>query len=223
VANIPTVGVFIPNGYLNVGSSPGPTGQQDAYGQNYPTGLNPGKVIELSTNAAQALAATGTSLYDGAYQWVKLDSGATAAYAAAGMAAYIKLDTGAAEGILPETEYQVPSVTTYDQVSSSSAASLGAGVFLNPATYNGASNLPTPGQWIFIFVGAGRAQVNINTASGTTIGNSVNFNGGSGSGFVTVASNAVDATFLGSAVTTPSTNSGALVYVPTIKNRIPAV
>ena len=47
--NIPSVGVFVPNGYLNAGSFAGPSGQQDAYGNNFPSGLTPGKMIMLGT------------------------------------------------------------------------------------------------------------------------------------------------------------------------------
>jgi hypothetical protein len=165
MANVPTVGVFVPNGYLNIGSWAGPTGQQDAYGQNFPTGLNPGKVIELGPNGALAVSAPGTTLYDGAYQSVKLDSGATASLATQGLAAFIRIDSGATQGTSLMTDYNIPVVTTADRAADlGGAATPFAGVFLNPATYNGQSNEPTPGEWIFIFVGAGRAVLQANAA-----------------------------------------------------------
>ena len=179
MANVPTVGVFIPNGYLNLGSSAGPTGQQDAYGTNYPSGLNPGKVIELGTSEAQGLAAPGTTLYDGAYQWVQLDSGATVANAAQGCAAFFLLDSGGPlEGAAPETAYQVPTVTTADIAVAlygtvAKANAFFCGTFLNPATYNGSSNLPVAGNWIFVFVGAGRTSVQVGSVAAITLGEAV--------------------------------------------------
>lgn len=217
--NLPTVGVFLPS-YLNTCNSSSPSGQGDTYGNTYPSGLTPGKAIQLGTAEAQSLAAPGTSLYDGVYQWVLLDSGATAANATAGMAAYLRLDSGPTVGALPETDYDNLSVTTYDQVTNETAASLGAGVFINPATVNGVAAGPTPGNYCFIFVGGGRVKVNVNTATGTAVGNSVNFNGSSGSGFVTTADNAILTTTLGSAVTTPSTANGAVVYAPNVRIRV---
>jgi hypothetical protein len=217
--NIPSVGVFLPS-YLNTCNSPGPSGQQDAYGNNYPSGLTAGKVIMLAPGEAQAIAAPGTVLYDGSYQWVLLDSGATAANATAGMAAYVRLDSGPTVGALPETDYSNGSVTTYDQVTNESATSLFAGVFINPATLNGVAAGPTPGNWTFLFIGTGRVQVNIATATGTTIGNTVSFNGSTNSGFTSNNSNTVDATTLGIAVTTPSVASGCLVWVKNLIYRV---
>src|SRR5271165_2340977 len=113
--NIPTAaGVFLP-GPLNAINSAGPSGQQDAYGLIYPSGLTPGKVVELGPNEAQINAAPGTTLYDGAYQFVLLDSGATSLNATQGMAAYIRLDSGPTVGALPETAYNAGATTTYDQ------------------------------------------------------------------------------------------------------------
>ena len=153
--NIPSVGVFVPNGYLNAGSFAGPSGQQDAYGNNYPSGLTPGKMIMLGTAEAQGLALPGTNLYDGTYQCVLLDSGATASLATVGYAAYIKLDSGATQGALPQTEYDNLSVTTGDQAGSTDLKFF-AGIFINPATYDGVSAAPIPGQYCFIFTGAGQ-------------------------------------------------------------------
>ncbi len=168
--NIPSVGVFVPNGYLNLGSFAGPSGQQDGYGNNYPSGLTPGKMIMLGTAEAQGLALPGTNLYDGTYQCVLLDSGATASLATVGYAAYVKLDSGATQGALPQTEYDNMSVTTGDQAGSTDLKFF-AGIFINPATYAGVSAAPIPGQYCFIFTGAGRA---VTKYTGTAaIGNQV--------------------------------------------------
>jgi hypothetical protein len=177
-------------------------------------------MIMLSPAEAQMQAAPGTTLYDGTYQWILLDSGATATNATAGMAAYVRLDSWPTVGALPETDYNNGSVTTYDQVSNEAATSLFAGVFINPATLNGVAAGPTPGNYTFLFVGAGRVQVNIATATGTAIGNTVSFNGSSNSGFTSNNSNTVDATTLGVAVTIPSVANGCLVWVKNIIYRV---
>lgn len=171
--NIPTVGVFIPNSYLNAGSSVSPSGQGDAYGNIYPSGLTPGKVIELSPSEARSVAIPGTALYDGAYQYVLLDSGATASLATQGLSAWVRVDSGANQSSLPMTSYENGTVTTADQINTlgASGAHIFAGIFINPATVNGAANGPTPGQYCFIFVGAGRATVTYNGTS--AVGNNV--------------------------------------------------
>lgn len=218
--NIPSAaGSFIP-GFLNTGNSASPSGQGDPYGNIYPSGLVPGRTLMLSTSEAQIQAAPGTTLLDGTYQWILLDSGATAANATRGMAAYVRLDSGPTVGSLPESDYDNGSVTTYDQVTNESGASLFAGVFLNPATLLGVANGPTPGNYTWLFVGAGRVQVNIATATGTTIGNTVSFNGSTNSGFTSNNSNTVDATTLGVAVTTPSVANGAVVWVKNLIYRV---
>lgn len=221
MANQPTIGVFLPS-FLNACNSPGPTGQQDAYGTNYPTGLNPGKMIQLGTGEAQELAAPGTTLYDGAYMWVNLDSGATAANATVGLAAYIKLDSGATQGALPETAYQGPNVTTSDQVTGGDEANLFAGVFINPATIGGVANTPTPGNWIMIFVGAGRAAVQIGTATNVNLGAPVNAGGTAGvfntsAAFSTVAT----APTVAKAVTVPASTTAGVAYFSDIFYRLP--
>jgi hypothetical protein len=169
--NIPTVGLFVPNGYINAGSFVGPSGQTDAYGNSYPSGTVPGKVIEMSASEARNVAAPGTNLFDGAYQVVLLDSSASSALATQGLSAWIRLDSGASQGPLPETEYENATVTTADQINALGGAFIQAGIFINPATLNGASNAPTPGQYCFLFVGAGRAQVTYNGSA--TAGNGV--------------------------------------------------
>jgi hypothetical protein len=225
VPNIPSVGLFVPNGYLNIGSFSSPSGQGDAYGNIYPTALTPGKVIELSPSEARAVAAPGTTLYDGAYQVVLLDSGATAANATAGMAAYVRLDSGPTVGALPETDYENGSVTTYDQVTNEAATSLFAGVFINPATLNGVATGPTPGQYCFLFVGAGRAFLTVNAAGGTpAIGDAIQPTGTTGSGFTTINVGSVTAaqapTIVANAVTIPSTANGTVGWFKNLIYRI---
>jgi hypothetical protein len=216
MANSPTVGVFIPGGYLNTCNSSNTTGASDAYGNSYPTGLNAGKMIELGDNEAANLTAPqssqvsagGNPLMGGAYQWVNVDSGASAANVIPGNAAYIKLDSGATAGALPETDYSGYVVTDYSHLD---AASLFAGVFLNAIT---------PGNWGFIWVGAGRATVNIGTANSTSLGAIVNAGDAAG-GFSTATGTTPSTTTIGTAVTTPAAGKTAVVYSPNIFYRLP--
>lgn len=160
MARISTPAIWLP-GPLNACNSASSTGAgSDAAGNPYYQGLNPGKMIVLGTNEAQNVAAPGTTLYDGAYQWVNLDSGATAANATQGMPAYIRLDSGPTQGAFPETAYNVPTVTTADIANTVGDSNLFCGVFINPATLAGQANGPTPGNWTMIFVGGGRVALN---------------------------------------------------------------
>ena len=157
MARISTPAIWLP-GFLNTCNSPTPTGAgADAAGNPYFQGLNPGKMIVLGVNEAQNVSYPNSAIYDGSYQWVMLDSGATAALATQGYAAFILLDSGATQGALPETDYDGFTVTTADQAA---AVGLFCGVFINPAMVGGVANGPTPGNWTMIFVGGGRAQVN---------------------------------------------------------------
>lgn len=158
MARISTPGIWLP-GPLNTLNSTSPTGQADPVaGTPYYMGMNPGKMIVVNAGEAQAAAAPGTTLYDGAYQVVQLDSGATAANALLGAPAFILLDSGgASEGANPETAYSVPVVTTGDIANSLGLLNFFCGVFINPATVNGQANGPTPGNYTVIFVGGGRA------------------------------------------------------------------
>src|SRR5271157_4093267 len=104
MANNPTVGVFLPGTYLNRCNSLYPTGQGDAYGNLYPSGLTLGKVIEIGDLTAANLTspASADQLFGGAYQWIQVDSGATAAYVQPGRIAFLKLDPGGTAGLEPE-------------------------------------------------------------------------------------------------------------------------
>ena len=178
MARLTTPGIWLP-GPLNTINSPSPTAQQDIAGNPFFMGLNPGKLVVLATNEAQDVAAPGSTLYDGAYQYVNLDSGATAAYATSGMAAFILLDQGGPlEGTLPETAYGAPTVTTADVAealygSVAAANAFFCGVFINPATVAGQANGPTPGNWTMIFAGGGRATVNVGSVANVALGNAV--------------------------------------------------
>lgn len=172
MARLNTPGIWLP-GPLNTINSSSASSQADPAGNPYYMGLNPGKVIVLSANEASAYAASGTTIYDGAYQYVQLDSGATAAYATQGYAAYFLLNQGAAEGTNPETAYGTPVVTTGDVANTLGLNAFYAGVFINPTTLNGAANGPTPGNWTMIFVGAGRAQVQVGSVAAVALGNLV--------------------------------------------------
>lgn len=174
MARFTTPGIWLP-GPLNTINSSSSTSQADIAGNPFYMGLNPGKVIVLSANEATNYAAPGTTIYDGAYQYVQLDSGATAAYATQGNAAYFLLNSGgAAEGTNPENAYPIPVVTTGDVANALGLNGFFAGVFINPATLpNGIANGPTPGNWTMIFVGAGRAQVQVGTVAAVVLGNAV--------------------------------------------------
>lgn len=223
--NIPgAAGVFLPS-YLNTCNSTSPSGQGDPYGNIYPSGLTPGKVIMLSPGEAQAQAAPGTTLYDGCYQWILLDSGATAANATAGMAGYFRLDSGPTLGALPESDYNNGSVTTYDQVTNESAAALFAGVFINPSTLAGVAAGPTPGNYTFLFVGAGRCQLNVSAAGGTpAVGDAITPTGTTNSGFTTINAASITAvqgpTIVARAVNIASTANGVLGYFQNIFYRV---
>lgn len=180
MARISTPGIWLP-GPLNTLNSPSPTGQADIAGNPYYMGMNPGKMIVLGTGEAQSAAAAGTTLYDGAYQIVQLDSGSTAANATLGMPAYILLDSGPTQGALPETAYNIPVVTTADRANMLGLNALFCGVFINPATVNGQANGPTPGNYTEIFVGGGRVQTN--NAQTTAVGNTVFPTGGGAATF----------------------------------------
>ncbi len=177
MARLTTPGIWLP-GPLNTINSSSSTAQADMAGNPFFMGLNPGKLVVLSAQEAQNVAAPGTTLLDGAYQYVQLDSGATAAYATNGMAAFILLNQGLSEGTLPETAYQVPVVTTADiAVAAYGSVALAnayfCGVFINPATVGGQANGPTPGNWTMIFAGGGRASVLCGSVAALTLGQSV--------------------------------------------------
>lgn len=174
MARLTTPALWLP-GPLNAINSATATSQADQAGNPIFMGLNPGKLIVLSTNEAQNVAAPGTKLYDGAYQYVQLDSGATAANALAGSPAFMLLDTGGGvgQGTSPENAYKVPTVTTADVANRLGLNSFFCGIFINPATVNGSSTAPTPGNWLMIFAGAGRAAVNVGTVEAVTLGDYV--------------------------------------------------
>lgn len=172
MAKFPSSGVNIP-GYINSCNSPSQSGYQDAVGNPYWMGTTPGKIVVLGPTECNQFFAPNTPAYDGAYQWVQLDSGATAVLALQGMPAYIRLDSSAQQGILGNSEYNVPTVTTQDVANNYGLLGFFAGVFLNPATLNGAPNGPTPGNWTFIFVGAGRAAINFGATVHGAVGDAV--------------------------------------------------
>ena len=182
MARLTTPGIWLP-GPLNTINSSSSTAQADIAGNPFFMGLNPGKLVVLSTQEAQNVRGwhlvSAPRFSDGAYQYVQLDSGATAAYAAAGFAAFILLDQGLAEGTLPETAYRCPVVTTADiAVAAYGSVALAnayfCGVFINPATVNGGqANGPTPGNWTMIFAGGGRAAVNVGSVANSHVGNVV--------------------------------------------------
>jgi hypothetical protein len=172
MARISTPGIWLP-GPLNTLNSVSPTGQADIAGNPYFMGMNEGKIIVLVPNEAQSAAAPGTTLYDGSYQIVQLDSSATAGLATEGYAAYIRLDSGATQGTYSSTDYVVPTVTTGDKAATLGLQNFFCGIFINPATVGGQPNGPTPGNWTIIFTGAGRANVQYGGTVNGAVGDGV--------------------------------------------------
>lgn len=215
MANNPTVGLFIPGNYLNQCNSPYPTGAGDVYGNSYPTGLNVGKQIEIGTTLAQALTnpAGANQLFEGAYQWIQVDSGATAANVQPGLAAFIKLDPGSTAGVEPQNGWQQMTVT--DQ-SHADSINLWAGVFIEA--------IP-PGNYGFIFVGAGRVEVTYRAAlsNAGTLGDIVGVYTSGNGFFDDLGATTVSPVDVGFAVTTPIANGTSAIYVPTARERLPLV
>ncbi len=177
MARLTTPGIWLP-GPLNTINSSSSTSQADIAGNPYFMGLNPGKLVVLSTQEAQTVAAQGTTLggttlYDGSYQFVQLDSGATASLATAGNAAFLRLNQIQPQGTEPEGAYQVPVVTTADIAYTYGLDNMFCGVFLNPTSVDGSSTVPTPGNWVMIFAGGGRVAVNVGSVANVAIGNAV--------------------------------------------------
>lgn len=226
MAKFPSSGVNIP-GYINTCNSPSQSGYQDAIGNPYWMGLTAGKIITLGPTEVSQFAAPGTTLYDGAYQWVQLDSNATAANAVAGRAAYILLDSGATQGAQPETAYAVPTVTTADIAntlygSTALANAFFCGVFLNPATFQGQANTPTPGNWCFIFAGSGRAAVQVGAVTGGLVLGTAVFPDTANTGkFESQADFPATPTPYGVCVETAAINTTGLAYWSEFINRIP--
>ena len=205
---LPTVGVFLP-GKLNAVNTPSFLGAQDAYGTNYPTGLVSGKAIELSFKEAQDLQAGPPSieqLYEGAYQFVQVDSGAVAAEVNTGLAAFYKLPNPAAPVA------GIGTVTSESSVSPVASKSLFAGVFLNP--------IP-PGNYGFIFVGAGRVNVTFKTTLGTAgqQGNTAVVGGGAGT-FDGGSATAILATTVGLQTVAASGGGTSPIYIRELLYRI---
>ena len=178
MARLTTPGIWLP-GPLNTINSSSSTAQADIAGNPFFMGLNPGKLVVLSTQEAQNVAAAGTlvsgsTLYDGSYQYVQLDSGATAAYALAGSPAFILLDQGAARRNVAGDGLSVCRLLPRQMWRTTlGLKSLFCGVFINPSTVNGASTAPTPGNWTMIFAGGGRVAVNVGSVANVAVGNFV--------------------------------------------------
>ena len=226
MARISTPGIWLP-GKLNTISSPSPTAQQDFAGNPYFMGLNPGKMIVLGSNEAQSAAAPGSTLYDGSYQYVKLDSGATAAYAVQGCAAFLLLDNGGApQGQQPQGGYTGLTVTTADVAealygSVALANAFFCGVFINPTNADGVDFTPTPGDWLEIFVGAGRVQVLTGSVAALVLGQSVFPDTNHVGAFESTANKPVTPGVAGVCVTAATSTHLGVTYYPDIIYRFP--
>jgi hypothetical protein len=218
IANNPTVGVYIPGTYINSSASPYPNGAGDLYGNQYPTGLNVGKMVEIGDGLAAQSSnpAYATQLFGGAYQWIQIDSGATQAYIAPGRAAFMKLNpAGVGAGVEPQNGFPNMLVTSQDQADS---INLRAGVFIDPTA--------VPGNYAFIFVGAGRVEVTYRSAltnGAPAIGDAIAaFAGGNGL-FDDISATTTNALTFGFATTTPAANGTSAMYIRDIIYRIPGV
>ncbi len=215
MANNPTVGVFIPGNYLNQCQSASQFGATDAHGMQYPTGLTIGKQIEIGTQQAKTFTnpAAANQLFEGAYQWIHVDSGAMAAYVQPGRAAFMKLDPGGTVGTEPMQGFVNFTTTSQDQAD---ADALWAGVFIEAIT---------PGNYGFIFVGGGRVEVNYAAAltAGQAIGDQIGVKNGNNGLFDDIQATTTNALTVGIAVTAPVVNGTSAIYMPLIRERIPAV
>jgi hypothetical protein len=221
MAKITTPGIWLP-GPINTINSTSQSSQADIAGNPYWMGLNAGKVIILSSNEAVNYAYPGTTIYDGAYQYVQLDSGATAGYATQGYAAYFLLNSGGtAQGTNTETSYPIPVVTTGDVANALGLNAFFAGIFINPATVGGLANGPTPGNWTMIFVGAGRAQVITGSVAAVALGNAVYPDSGHIGKFQGASTISTTGVKNGIGIVAGSTSSTAVVYYPGFIFRFP--
>lgn len=216
MANNPTIGVFIPSTYLNTVNVTSQFGQQDSYGNVYPSGLTVGKTIEIGDLTAQNLSspASANVLFGGSYQFIQVDSGATAAYVQAGRGAFLKLDPGGTAGVQPEQGFVNMTVTSQDQAD---ANTLFAGVFINAIT---------PGNFGFIFVGNGRVEVTYKsslTNGSPAIGDVINVFASANGLFDDNSASTWSALSIGIAVTAPVANGTSAIWVPENFARIPQV
>jgi hypothetical protein len=212
MANNPTVGIFLPGG------------QMDAYGNVFYTGSSVGKMIEVGDSLAASLTTpnatggyatpSGLPLFGGAYQIVQVDSSATAGNIGYGQVAYIKLDSGPTAGALPETDFSNIDVTDF---SHADINALFAGVFINDIT---------PGNFGLIFVGAGRAAVNVQSGNSTSasLGAQVNANAvNSGGGVYLSAPGTAPVAYTMGIAVTAQTNDLVVLYAQNIFYRLPGV
>lgn len=214
MANSPTVGVFIPGtGYLNTSTSTSPTGAADPMdGSPIPTGLTVGKMIEIGSPLAAQLTApntvAGNQLYGGAYQWVQVDSAATAAEVAPNLAAYIKF---------PAATAAVTDAIAVTGYTGATSTNMPAGVFISTIA---------PGAYGFIFVGAGRVNVKfanpITIGGAAAIGNTVAVGSAAGA-FDAVSATATTAATVGVTTAVPVAGAVSAIYMDNIMYRIPAV
>lgn len=216
MANIPSVGVFIPGNYLNQCQSTNQFGAGDAYGNVYPTGLTLGKMIQIGTQAAQSLTnpAGANQLFEGSYQWIQVDSGATAANVQPGRLAFMKLDPGGTAGVQPETGFINFITTSQDQAD---ANTLWCGVFIEAIT---------PGNFGFIFVGGGRVEANYAsslTNGAPAIGDRVGVKTSGAGLWDDIGATTSSGLTVGTAVVAPVANGTSAVYMRDISYRIPAV
>jgi hypothetical protein len=195
MANYKAPGGYIAAKYINAVNTPTASGAQDPVtGASYPTGATRGDIIVLSAEEATALQAPTTTLYEGTYQLVQVDSAATAANCTIGKAAYTKYSNG---------------VNAVTDASHADAVNAFAGVFINPTAY-----APTPGSHVYIFRGNGRVNLAFGTLTNGSpaIGDIVNTIGTAGL-FDDASATALTSRTVGIATAAPATNTTSVVLI----------
>lgn len=161
---------FIAGGALNMANSPVYTGQSEPItGIALPSGLTPGAYFDMTeAEAAQSSNATIDTLHEGRYQWVQLDSGATAAGTTGGLQRgqqlfwkdppFTSLPLGAAA--YPTIPYPNQYIVTNRTQDGAQSVHL-AGIVINDATISPV----TPGNWFWMqAIAPGRGKVKLASA-----------------------------------------------------------
>ena len=188
-------GGYIAGKYLNSVNSTTATGAADPVsGAPYPTGATQGDIIFLSASEALALSAPTTTLYEGIYQLVLVDSAATAANCTIGKAAYTKYATG---------------INVVTDAAHADSVNMFAGVFIIPTAFT-----PTPGNYVYIFRGQGRVLASFGalTNGAPAIGDVVATAGTVGL-FDDTSATAVSARTVGYAVAAPAASTSSVILI----------
>ena len=178
MASLTTPGIWLP-GPLNTINSPSSTAQADIAGNPFFMGLNPGKLVVLSTQEAQNVAAAGT--------WCPAARSMTAPTSTSSLIlvrpppmrwrdlrrSCFSTRVAQLKGRCRRRRIRFRLLPRQMWRTTLGLKSLFCGVFINPSTVNGASTAPTPGNWTMIFAGGGRVAVNVGSVANVAVGNFV--------------------------------------------------